>query len=190
MPDIPASDERKLDDALADTFPASDPPAKTIPDAAKQERATTHITLYRIVALDDAEDAFVAPSAPAGGRWTSAGAQVVYASLSPACALLEYLAHLDTEVPHALRLIVAGIPTDSMLPVGDLPDDWDAYPYRSHVQQIGDRWLEEGKSLAMSVPSALSPRERNILINLRYGGRAELGVLSHDTLHIDPRLRR
>jgi RES domain-containing protein len=107
-----------------------------------------------------------AGAARLGSRWNSIGVEMVYASTSRALAVLEMLVHvarnnsardavfIPIEIPDSL---VSGLP--------DLPDGWNDFPYRTASRQIGDRWIEKGSSLAMLVPSAILPAERNILIN-------------------------
>ncbi|MDG6348377.1 hypothetical protein QAA18_06410, partial [Luteimonas sp. 8-5] len=55
---------QELDEALADTFPASDPPSMTSPSAATPsagvivESSTAPLRLYRVVAADEAAQPF------------------------------------------------------------------------------------------------------------------------------------
>ena len=46
-----------------------------------------------------------------------------------------------------------------------LPKDWNRLPYGAGARLMGDQWVRQGSSLAMLVPSAVLPAERNILIN-------------------------
>ena len=71
---------RSLDKALADTFPASDPPSQTSPSAATPSSAfiadqeTGELRIYRVIEPSQAH----APFAPAdtGGRWSPPGMSV------------------------------------------------------------------------------------------------------------------
>ena len=65
-----------------------------------------------------------------GGRWSPPGRACVYASLSPASALLEYLAHLEGETPRELMLAVATIPPGTVLSETNEPSTWKELPYR------------------------------------------------------------
>jgi RES domain-containing protein len=49
--------------------------------------------------------------------------------------------------------------------VPNLPRDWNQLPYGQGGRLIGDQWIRQGSSLAMLVPSAVLPAERNILVN-------------------------
>ena len=132
------------------------------------------------------------PSVRSATRTGPSGRQAVspYASLSPAGAVLEFVAHLDGETPRELRMAVASVPADCVHPCGAVPEDWDQRPYRAHVRRVGDCWLDAGPSFGLFVPSALSPRERNVLLNLGHEDRDKLDVLSADVVALDERLCR
>ncbi|HZX77731.1 RES family NAD+ phosphorylase [Lysobacter sp.] len=146
------------------------------------------IALFRIVAASNADRAFSEANGDKAGRWSSASTPVIYASLSAACALLEFLAHLEGPPEEALRLVEARMPADALREVGALPHDWSQHPYRPHVQAIGDEWVRAGSSLALRVPSALSPRECNVLINATHADLHLLETVGHEHIQLDPRL--
>lgn len=103
-----------------------------------------------------------------GGRWNTPGRPMVYASLHLSLAALETLAHADrrrferdylayeVHVPHALVLELRD---------EDLPDDWRARPTSLGARAVGDAWLAQRASVALSVPSVLVPQERNLLLD-------------------------
>lgn len=102
----------------------------------------------------------------AGTRWTSAGIRVAYASTSRALAVLEMLVHVIRErLPLDAVLVPIEVPDDFIAGVPHLSEGWNRLPYGPASHDIGDRWVAEGSSLAMFVPSAILPAERNILIN-------------------------
>ncbi|MDQ2703079.1 MAG: RES family NAD+ phosphorylase [Pseudomonadota bacterium] len=182
-----------LDEALADTFPASDPPSMTSPSAATPssevivEHSTAPLRIYRVVGADQAAEPF-APS-EAGGRWSPPGAPCVYASLSPAGAMLEYLAHLQGDPSEGLLLAVAEAPAGATLSELNEPSTWRDLPYRPEVQQVGADWLKSGRSLALRVPSALCDAECNVLLNPAHPGFAAVQLRELRPQPIDPRLR-
>ena len=182
-----------LDNALAATFPASDPPSQTSPMMATPSSAyissneSAELRIYRIVEPRQASDPFAATETSA--RWTPPGAACVYASLSPATALLEYLVHLEGRTPSGLLLAVGEIPGDSVISEINEPSTWRDLPYRGEVQQIGQSWLRSGRSLALRVPSAICPGECNILLNPTHAGFAALQLVALRPVGIDERLR-
>lgn len=194
---MPADDSndstRSLDSALADTFPASDPPSQTSPSVATPSsafiagREAGELRIYRVIEPGQAYQPF-AP-ADAGGRWSPPGVPCVYASLSPATALLEYLVHLEGRTPDDLLLAVGMIPSASVVSEINEPSTWCEVPYRPEVQQVGAAWLRSRASLGMQVPSALCRDECNILLNPQHPDYAVLQLVALRPLRIDPRIR-
>ena len=148
------------------------------------------LRLYRVVAEKDADTAFSREGASGGGRWTTAGTPVVYASSCCSCAMLEFLAHLDGEPEQTLFLVEAAIPRERARHAPSLPPDWHERPYRAHVQAIGDAWVRSHESLALLVPSAISPTEHNVLVNVAHPDAASLAEVRRSPLHLDSRLWR
>lgn len=91
-----------------------------------------------------------------------------------------------------MLLVSAEFPESLLLQKGSdcLPTDWRALPYARHIRDVGDQWIQSDSSLAMSVPSALVPRESTILINPDHRDFHQLRVLSIEALVMDPRLIR
>lgn len=187
-----AETTRCLDEALAGTFPASDPPAMTSPTAATPsadvvvEVAHGPLRVYRVVEAGQAAEPFAPTSA--GGRWSPPGHACVYASLSPAGALLEYLAHGGAS-DEGLLLATAELPPGTTLAECNEPSTWCQLPYRAEVQQVGADWLASGRSLALRVPSALVHGEDNMLLSPSHPAYAALQVRALAPLQVDPRLR-
>lgn len=104
-----------------------------------------------------------------GGRWTPIGYPVVHAASTAALAVLERLVH--TSVEHlGDDLVLTAIEIPDALPATKvldhtLPRNWRATPAREALQRIGLAWILGGDTLLLSVPSAIVPHERNILIN-------------------------
>lgn len=150
--------------------------------------SSVELRLFRIVPASKVGGAFSEANGSREGRWSSAETPVIYASLSAACALLEFLAHLESPPDEPLHLVEAAAPAGTMVEVGPLPADWSARPYRAHVQAIGDAWAHAGVSLLLRVPSVLSPRECNVLINARHEAIGRIRRISDEVVTVDPRL--
>ena len=171
-----------LDNALAATFPASDPPSQTSPMMATPSspyiasNESAELRIYRVIEPRQASDPFAATDTSA--RWTPAGT-----------ALLEYLVHLEGRTPSGLLLAVGAIPGASVISEINEPSTWRDLPYRGEVQQIGLSWLQSGRSLALRVPSAICPGDCTILLNPRHEGFAGLQLVALRPVAIDERLR-
>lgn len=149
---------------------------------------------FRLVDEDYLEAAFSGEGARLyGGRWNSPGVAVVYTAQSLSLAQMELLVHLEAEavlrghwryfaVDVAPRAIIA---CESWI---DLPPDWAAWPAPAATQAIGDRWIAESVSVALSVPSAVTPGERNLLLNPAHPEYAAVLVAAPEPLRLDQRL--
>ncbi len=128
-----------------------------------------------------------------GGRWNSPGRPVVYTSATASLAALEKLVWTDPEdVPDDLQLFELELPDDlapQALAIDRLPRHWTAAGCPACVE-LGDRWLADGSNLALAVPSALLPEERNVLLNPRHPQAGRIRIVATRTFTFDLRLLR
>lgn len=128
------------------------------------------ISCFRLVKRERVATAFDGEGARLfGGRWNSKGKRVVYASSSQSLAIIETLVHLESHEVLAKRycLITADFP-DSLCEVLDtksLVHGWDDDVPIHYTRDIGNQWLNELRSAVLAVPSAISPAEKNYLLN-------------------------
>ena len=150
------------------------------------------ITAWRLVKPRHAAAAFDGEGARLhGGRWNSPGTRVAYASDSIALAALEVLAHLQsTAVLQAYFLVSLRFPEESVevLEQAALPARWRRFPSPPENQAIGDRWVGEGRSLILRVPSALIPAAANFLINPLHPKFNKVALGRPERFAFDPRL--
>ena len=192
-------EDAQLDKAIADTFPASDPPSQTSPITATPSQPQVplghlgahgdQIRVYRVIEPRHASQPFSGPGSDGGGRWTTPRTPAVYASLSPATAMLEYLVHLEGATPDKLLLATATVPIDSVLAQLELPSEWRERPYRDTVRQVGDAWSKQKQSLALRVPSAVCEGECNVLLNPEHPDFVKLHLDHLEPVKLDSRLR-
>jgi RES domain-containing protein len=128
----------------------------------------------------------------AGGRWNSPGQAVVYCGSSLALCVLETFVHLplamrsvDT-LPALIAVRIAPLPLAQVVSVEDFGavDVEDIAACRA----VGDAWVMQGAVLALSVPSAVVPQERNIVLNPAHAAMADVAVVSQETFRFDRRL--
>jgi RES domain-containing protein len=152
------------------------------------------ITAWRLVKARHAAAAFDGEGARLhGGRWNSPGTRVAYASDSIALAALEVLAHLQsTAVLQAYSLASLRFPEESVevLETRSLPARWRRFPSPPENQAIGDRWVAEGRSLILRVPSAIIPAAANFLINPSHPEFGKVVIGRPERFAFDPRLLR
>ena len=70
--------------------------------------------------------------------------------------------------------------------VGD--DDLDRLEDPAWCRSRGDDWLKRGEALAMEVPSAVVPREQNVILNPRHGEFRRVRVVGVERYQFDPRM--
>jgi RES domain-containing protein len=119
-----------------------------------------------------------------GGRWNSPGRLVVYASEDAALAVLEVRVHLDLDF--------SLLPADYALMAIDLDEllleRLDACP--ADTVAFGDAWLASRRSPVLSVPSAIVPESRDLLLNVAHPDAQRARIASIRSFSFDERLWR
>jgi len=127
-----------------------------------------------------------------GGRWSSPGVRLSYASEHQSLAMLEYFVHVDQEdSPEDLVLAIAEVPDDlsrERVRASDLPANWRESPAPAGLARVGDDFARKGEHCLMLIPSVLAPEENNCVINPAHPGFARVRVRKPEPLHYDPRL--
>jgi len=126
----------------------------------------------------------------AAGRWHSQGRRIVYLADHPSSALLEMLVHMDRDlIPPTYQLLRIDIPPGMKIEAvtaGDLAGNWRAEIMES--REIGDRWLDRSTSALLQVPSAISERGQNFLLNPAHPDAANVTVAEIFHAPFDARL--
>lgn len=150
------------------------------------------ITAWRIVQARHRDTAFTGAGArDFPGRWHPRGIPVVYTAGSLALAALEMLVHLHDQ---ALLGAYTGIPVTFdpshclRLAPGDLPADWNRHPAPASTRALGTRWVREGGSPVLAVPSAVIPLESVYLLNPAHPRFHEVRIGEAIPFYFDPRL--
>lgn len=103
-----------------------------------------------------------------GGRWNSVGVSMVYTSETASLTMLETLVHLqNSAILDAFTLLSIEVPDELIewIDPQQLPENWRDADAPDALKQTGDGWVESMGSVALRVPSALSPVECNYLLN-------------------------
>lgn len=129
-----------------------------------------------------------------GGRWSSPGTRLAYASEHQSLAMLEYFGHLDPEdAPEDLVLATADVPDSvsrDVLQAKNLPANWRETPAPPELAQIGDVFVKSAEKCLLLVPSALAVNETNWLINPGHPEFKHIEVNPPEPLQYDPRMFR
>lgn len=150
------------------------------------------LTAWRIAKTRYASAAFDGEGARLyGGRWSSVGIRVAYASQSVALATLEVLAGLGRMAllpSYSLVSVRFDESALEVLPVKSLPANWRAYPAPPELQAFGDRWIAENRSLVLQVPSAIIETEANYLLNPLHPSFASVKISGPAPFELDARV--
>ena len=129
-----------------------------------------------------------------GGRWSSIGTRLSYASEHQSLAMLEYFVHLDPDhPPDDLVLAVAEVPDGlgrETIDPGDLPRNWRDPAAPPDLAQFGDEFARRAEHCLLLVPSVLAPSENNCLINPSHPDYKRIRVREVEPLSYDPRMFR
>jgi RES domain-containing protein len=116
---------------------------------------------------------------------------MVYTASTLSLAALEALVHfaIDTAPLDYVALTVR-VPDDAVERVvaNTLPADWNAMAAPAACQELGARWAAEGRSLGLSVPSAVVPSENNILLNPLHPDFSKVTLEKQEPFVFDSRL--
>jgi RES domain-containing protein len=148
-------------------------------------------TAYRIVKARHARTAFSGEGARiAGGRWNRPGEAVVYASASLALAAIETFVHLGEDALH-IEFVHFRIEIPDEVGIQRCrrpPPGWRAEPPEESSMRYGSRWLRQGRTAVLEVPSAIVPSEMNYLLNPAHPGFRRIRVGRPLPFLFDPRM--
>jgi RES domain-containing protein len=127
-------------------------------------------------------------------RWHHEGTRLAYAASNASLALLEILVHVNPADFGEKTLVVAEVPDDAVEEVSvtrlvQLLRDADDRARERASRDVGTAWAQEGRSLALSVPSLVVPHDRNMLLNPLHPRMAEVEEVARERVSLDPRLR-
>lgn len=119
---------------------------------------------------------------------------MVYCASSLSLATLEYFVHLDPDdMPNDLVAIRAelpdAVPTERLDPT-KLPKRWRDYPGPNDLKDIGSEWAASLRTVALLVPSAITPIEDSIVINPQHTDFGRLFLHPPESFAFDARMRK
>jgi RES domain-containing protein len=129
-----------------------------------------------------------------GGRWSSVGTRLSYASEHQSLAMLEYFVHIDKDdPPRDLVLAAAEVPDDigsETLEVPVLPANWREPAAPAALACFGDDFAQRGEHALLFIPSVLAPGEKNCLINPVHADFRRMKLWPAQPLTYDARMFR
>jgi RES domain-containing protein len=150
------------------------------------------VVAWRIVKRKFAKFAFSGDGARRfGGRWNSTGVPTVYTAQSQALAALEILVNVESAElleHYAVIEVIINPSLITKIEISTLPRNWRADPPPARIRAIGDRWIAQGVSAVLQVPSSVIPSESNFLLNPRHPDFQELQIGKPTAFRFDMRL--
>lgn len=150
------------------------------------------LIVYRITKSKRASDISGTGAALFPGRWNKKGTPVLYAGSSKEIALLENIVHIPPMINPKLDVLQIEIPDDSIteLEIKDLPSNWHQFPAPTVLSEIGQKWIEVGKTMALKVPSSIIHSSYNFILNCSHADYKLVKILSQKEFRFDSRLRK
>ena len=150
--------------------------------------------VFRITKTEYIEDLSGEGAKLYGGRWNRVGDPILYFAENLSLCMLEILVHVDfAKLPLDYSYIEIEIPDELVKAINSvdfIQPNWRTEQAVNHLQMYGSNWLKKQESLAMKVPSAVLPKENNILINPFHKDFKRVEVIDTDKMDFDPRLLR
>lgn len=104
-----------------------------------------------------------------GGRWNSPGVEVIYTAANRSLAMAEVAVHFTiAALPVGYMMMTIHVPDNiSILEIDtkELPTGWNQFPPMKATQSIGDRFIQQGQTCLLKVPSAVTSGDFNYVLN-------------------------
>jgi RES domain-containing protein len=126
-----------------------------------------------------------------GGRWTPKGYPAVYTAQTESLAALEQFVQLGDEGQN-IQFVCFKIelPDDIIeeIDITSLPNNWKDTPAPDALKIYGAKWLSEGQSAVLKVPSALISSECNFILNPLHQDFQRIIISAPEEFYYNPRM--
>jgi RES domain-containing protein len=130
------------------------------------------MNVYRITRAKYQHDLMGTGARLNGGRWNPIGISLLYTADSRALAAMELAIRMDLgDLMDDLVILKINLSLGRRKKLlqeinsEDLPQGWDAYPNKEEAHPVGKQFCEDGKYIALKVPSPYIQGDYNYLIN-------------------------
>ena len=148
---------------------------------------------WRLTSLRRAASAFSGDGSVAHpGRWHHPGTRCIYVSSSLSLAQLEVMVHSGGGRP-AIQFVAFRVLIPDDLAIADVPavllsEGWRTFPAPTSLADFGSNWVLSGATAVLRIPSAVSPRESNFLLNPSHSDYARIVFSGPENFEFDDRL--
>lgn len=152
--------------------------------------SSPELTLWRLVRPEHAPGLDGKGAELYGGRWNAPGRRAVYCAAHLSLAALEYFVHLPPPMRRPDTLPLMTVVRLSLPDAGieRLDPSVDQLADPEWCRAAGDGWLGSGRTLGLSVPSAVIPVERNVVLNPAHADFGLVRVQSAEPFRFDVRM--
>lgn len=148
--------------------------------------------LFRLTRSKYAQSLSGVGAAKYGARWNSKGVEMLYTAANRSLAMAEVAVHFSIAMmPRDYMMLTLFVPDDvaaSILTSENYPDKWNRFPVSVNTQRLGDQFIQDGKSLMMRVPSAVTQGDFNYLINPAHPDFHRVKIVQAEQFVFDQRL--
>jgi RES domain-containing protein len=127
-----------------------------------------------------------------GARWNSVGVELIYTAGNRSLAMAEVVVHLTlASLPDDYVMMKIMIPENLILrevTLNELPLNWNAFPYPSSDQRIGDQFVAENLYCVLKIPSAVTKGDFNYLINPNHPDFSFISIVEVTKFPFDRRI--
>jgi RES domain-containing protein len=147
--------------------------------------------VYKITGKKHAGDLSGTGAAMYGGRWNKKGTPVLYTGESKEIALLEIIVHTSPMLIPDLDILTLKIPDNSIteIKISQLPRNWIDYPAPTILSEIAENWVQQGKTVALKVPSCIIHSAHNYILNCHHPNYNQVKLIEHKDFHFDSRFK-
>ncbi len=127
-----------------------------------------------------------------GGRWNPVGTPLLYTAQHRSLALCEMMVNLDEiQLQQDYDLITINVPDRlalKKLSSRQLPDQWNSRMVSTDTQEVGKKFVHQGKYVGLEVPSVVIPQESNFLFNPMHEDFNKIKIVERKQFIFDQRL--
>jgi RES domain-containing protein len=126
-------------------------------------------------------------------RWNSNDVEVIYTSSTRALACLENIVHRSQQgLNQEFKILSIEIPQDIVsdtICISTLAENWREYWQMEITQNLGDKWVMNGNSVLLKVPSSIIADEYNYLINPLHVDFKRIKLIRVENFVFDDRIK-
>ncbi|RYE28933.1 MAG: RES domain-containing protein [Sphingobacteriaceae bacterium] len=126
-------------------------------------------------------------------RWNPNKTEPIYVASNRSLACLENVVHRGqlglSQTFSIMTIEISDQIKKEKIDLKDLPKDWKEFYQMPVTQQLGEQWLNAGKTAILEVPSSIIEEEVNYLINPLHPDFKFIKLIKTDTFLFDQRIK-